>query len=123
MNKDEQADAFTNAMLSIKRALADELTSDPALLLECLRLEAQLEPDNQDYLRAIDLIAAEMADSPAVILIERAKFAGRGTHPECQVYIEEPDGRLRPATGEDLRRAEDRFPGFIKNWRIAEDEG
>jgi hypothetical protein len=95
---------------------------DPSELLAALRFALKHDPENIELAKAVEVLAAELADSPAVVLIERVRVAGRATsNPEGNVYIEEPDGRLRPASGADLARANERFPEFLRNWTI--DEG
>lgn len=91
--------------------------------LGILREWARLEPNDQKIASLVEALASRHADAPAIVCIERVRMAGRTLrNPEGQVYIEEPGGRLRPATGEDLARAEERFPGFLKRWRIDTDE-
>lgn len=97
---------------------------DPTELLGALRAALKHDPSNTELKSLADRLAAELADSPAIILIERTRIAGRAlTNPDGKVYIEEPDGRLRPANGHDLTVANERFPGFLKNWRLEEDQG
>lgn len=94
---------------------------DPNDLLDALRLAHKHDPENIELAKAAEVLAAELADSPAVVLIERVRIAGRATsNPEGNVYIEEPDGRLRPASGADLARANERFPKFLRNWTLDE---
>lgn len=111
------------SILSVNYQMA-EREGDPTEMLGVLRRMAAHRPDDAALQELVALRAANLADSPAVVLIERVRTAGRSLRqPEGRVYIEEPDGRLRPADGEDLRRAEERFPGFIKNWKLPEEEG
>lgn len=105
--------------VGIQQAAKD---GDPGELLAALRFALKHDPENIELAKAVEVLAAELADSPAVVLIERVRIAGRATsNPEGNVYIEEPDGRLRPASGADLARANERFPKFLKNWTL--DEG
>ncbi len=100
-----------------------EADHDPKAMLGALRRIAKRRPGDLIVAQAVTNLAAKLDEAPAIILMERIKSAGR-SHKliEGCVYIEEPDGRLRPASGEDLRVAEKRFPGFLKNWRLPEDE-
>lgn len=110
------------SLLEIRFRMAEK-GGDPGEILGALRQMAKHRPDDKALAALVRGMASKVADSPAVVLIESARSAGRGIrNPVGQVYIEEPDGRLRPATGEDLRRTEDRFPGFLKNWSLPDDE-
>lgn len=105
--------------VGLEQAVKD---GDPNELLAALRWALKQDPENVELAKAVEVLAAELADSPAVVLIERVRIAGRAvSNPEGNVYIEEPDGRLRPANGVDLARANERFPKFLRNWTLDED--
>ncbi|MBG7613747.1 hypothetical protein IWC96_00445 [Brevundimonas sp. BAL450] len=100
-----------------------EQDGDPGALLGALRQALRIQPDHPLLRLAIENLSTTLANSPTTVLIERARCAGGDVSSfEGRVYIEEPDGRLRPASGEDLIASEKRFPGFLKNWRLPEDE-
>lgn len=99
-----------------------ERDGDPNAQAGALRQALRAQPDHPLLRIALADLLERLNSAPAIVLIERVRSAGRLSKAiEGSVYIEEPDGRLRPANGEDLRQAEERFPGFIKNWKLPDD--
>lgn len=122
MTQDDAGKARLQLLMGMRLKAAQD-DGDFVEALAVLKDWARQEPDNEKVARLIETMASRQADAPAVVCIERVRTAGRALrNPEGQVYIEEPGGRLRPATGEDLARAEARFPGFLKQWRLDTDE-
>lgn len=52
--------------------------------------------------------------------IERAIVIGPNLRRpvEGQVYIAQPDGCLRPINGKELTELIEKYPGFVKHWRL-----
>jgi hypothetical protein len=51
--------------------------------------------------------------------IERAVVLGPEIGPvEGQVYVAQPDRSLRPITGKELVELHEKYPEFVKNWKL-----
>ncbi len=141
MSGPEEERPLTEVESAIVEAMIDEIQAEPispagalairlaqqegspSALLGAMRQVLKIQPDHLLLRMAAENLGKELSSSPPVILIERVRCAGRGPDSfEGRVYIEEHDGRLKPASGEELGSIEARLPGFLKNWRLPEDE-
>lgn len=96
---------------------------DPSALLGAIRQALKIQPEHLGLRLAAENLADKLSKSPVVVLVERVRCStGDIERYEGRVYVEEADGRLRPASGDDLMSVERHFPGFLKNWRLPEDE-
>ena len=60
--------------------------------------------------------------TPTYVAIERALVLGKGHPVEGNVYMVEPDGRLKPVSGHDLAELHKTYPNFTELWRLGDEE-
>ena len=95
--------------------------TDPNERLHHLETALRLKPD-QELAEAAIVAAMSLELSSIYVAVEKARVIGNATRQVVgNIYIEEPDGRLKPLTGDDLADLEERHPGFAKNWRLEQE--
>jgi hypothetical protein len=55
---------------------------------------------------------------PVYVAIERAVVLGSEETVDGNVFLVEPDRRLRPISGRDLVALDRDFPNFVRRWRL-----
>ena len=95
--------------------------TDPNERLQHFEAALKLQPSDE-LACAIAALRLKLVAGPTYVAKQQARILGRRDHGIVgNVFVLQDDGSLKPASGQDLMKLNERHPQFIRDWRL--DEG